>query len=254
MKTTYNFFLLSLLMLMACNEEEVLQEPQPTGKLAKEFVYNPGNEIPRGTVTYKYDRDGELIRKDYNGYLEFATVFEQAYEKLSYDGQGRIIERIKFEIGKDGGYEEAQTAEYVYNTNGQLERINEVSNSTVIYFFDDQELNNRIEYYVGNTDLLSRYITLEYNQDDQLIRESSYSSLDDTQFMLMYQYASEYDQQGHLIRKIAVDGASGEPEGFVSGVLEEYSYDSESGVLAEKKSYNPWLKYALTEINAYEYF
>lgn len=255
MKIT-GYFLL-LLVLMACTEDKILHFSQPAGKLAKELIemtYGSDNTTRNGIIEYKYDQEGKLILKNYNGHVRYFNDHEWAYEEFTYNDQGKLSIRVKYERNSNGKFEEALSADYEYDEAGRLDRIREVGTSTILYFFDDHERNTRIEYYVARPDFLGRYIVLEYNQDDQLIRESSYSRTDDNDFMLVYQYESEYDQEGNLIRKLAVDGTSGNPEGFTSGVLEEYFYDNETGLVTEKKFYNPWLDYALTEVTEFEYY
>lgn len=249
MKNIGLFSLISL-MLFSCAEEDVQQYSEPEGKLAKESIYKPETTAPQGTIRYEYDLEGKLVRKTYDGYITFDVLLERANEDYIYDDQKRLIRRMKYYES----YGDDLRADYEYNALGQLEKIREVSNSTILYFFDDQEQNIRIEYYVGNGVLMNRYVDLEYNQDHQLIRESSYSRIDDNSFELGYQYESEYDQEGKLLRRRAVDGTSGNPDGFVAGVMEEYFHDSGTGLLTEKKFYNPWQDYVLTHVTRYEYY
>ena len=257
MKILYPSLLIALLMV-GCAEDPMAPYAEPTGKLAKEVFYDAAETREQGSIIYKYDPEGTLLRKEYTGYVDgfFPNVstYQRAYEEFTYNSEGQLSERVKYSMNAQDQYEMALRAEYSYDATGQLQSSKEEGEGTILYYFDDQGRNTRIEYFINSANHLTRYVELDYNQEGQLRQERNYLRVDADNFMLSYQYEPEYSQEGRLIRKVAVEGVNEESGGFTPGIAEEYEYNLSSGLLTETKFYNPWLDYTLTSVTKFEYY
>ncbi|MEM8970363.1 MAG: hypothetical protein AAGE93_28360 [Bacteroidota bacterium] len=255
MKIPHVIFLTPLLFV-CCTEDQLDLYSEPAGKLAKEIFYDAEETWEQGSITYKYDVEGKLLRKEYSGYIRGNTAtFLKAYEEFNYDSEGRLSGRVRYDANaykRDDQYKLISSAQYVYDVTGHLQMIREEGLGTKrkLYFFNDQEQNTRIEYFISSANFLNRYVELEYNQEGQLIRDNSYTRDDKDAFPLVVQHEFQYTLGGNLVRKLAVGGIFS----FTPGIVEEYEYDATNELLIKTSLYHPGREYTLANIVRYQYY
>ena len=253
MKIPYAIFL-ALLLFVCCTEERLEPYSEPAGKLAREIFYDAEETWEQGSITYKYDAEGKLSRKEYSGYIRGNTAtFLKAYEEFNYGSEGRLSGRVMCDASGGGDqYRLISSAQYMYDITGHLQMIREEGLDTKrkLYFFNDQEQNTRIEYFISSANFLNRYVELEYNQADQLIRDNSYTRDDRDAFPLVVQHEFQYTPEGNLVRKLAVGGMFS----FTPGIVEEYEYDAANEFLLKANLYHPGEAYTLANVIQSQYY
>jgi YD repeat-containing protein len=165
--------------------EHLSYEWNPEGKLAKEFLhYLDGS---KDTITFTYDRDGNLISKtttDDEG-------FEEKKETFAYANK----QRIKYESFEDG--------ELIKEESNQLDADGNVIENTVRDM--EQEENYRLVHEYENK---QRVKTLRYNDNGDLVEKEAFRYEDDKMVFIQHETPKTksitqitYDKNNNLVKQ-----------------------------------------------------
>ena len=182
-----------------------------------------------GILLIKGRTDASVI-KDEEGRIVQEALSETTYAVYEYDENGERIKKNIYET--NGTLIESSQYEYIYETNGNLNSIEEYNESGALirkYLYPDDEVSG-VEEYDENGNLskdstyvegkLSQYRLIEYSENGQVARESYYNADDVLSTDLKYDenggcteawhynedgtlkeyYLTEYDENGNMLK------------------------------------------------------
>ncbi len=190
MKTKlFLFGLASLVFLQSCEKDD-----KHDAKLKRILVcWSLSAQIPARSMEYEYDNQDRISKITTNVHDENGDILRMIqYDCYVYNSKGQL-EKIAVYNESYEGFSNWKSYIYTYSDNGL--KIREFDTSEKMYSvfnYSDNQLM-KVEYYDsididGNTDVLMYYITYEYNNKKELVKEIQYLRDDSEFFVTDYTY------------------------------------------------------------------
>ena len=177
------------------------------------------SSVGKDNFSYKYDKKGNLVSVQGNGYSKSNTydkngrliksveVFKMGKEtskcvtKHTYDSKGRLLKETRSESGKDG-FNESNT--FSYDKKGNVTKL--------VYRYEDEDgVEKTIETYTydsrGN---ITKYVSVDVDIDGEKSKSSATFAYDKKDRVIKASYSAdlikmkmsiEYDKAGNVIRE-----------------------------------------------------
>lgn len=177
------------------NPQPVVKNPvtiASNGNLTKNF-YDESGKIT-GKELKEYNATGNLLKR------EIRDADDNVAFSYTFNYTGNTL-KAKSKFDQVGKIEEVNR--YAYNSQGLLEAdstfVNGMLNSIMTYTYDANKLKTKQTHYSSDLEP-DYYITYEYNNHDQLVKETFYYHGE-----MLHSTESEYDTFGNKVKEIYKD-------------------------------------------------